>query len=267
MDHEQLRDVALEAAHAGAEVVRAGIDGDDRLKVTTKSEGDYVTAVDVAAEKAVLAVLARRTPEIAILAEETGGQMSDSGRLWVVDPLDGTTNFLRGYSSAVGVSVGLLEEGQPVAAAVAAPALHQVWSAARGAGARDGRGRPLAVRDDGGRGVTVTGLPFRRRELLSRYLPVLDRAIATMEDIRRLGSAALDCCHVAAGVWDGYFELNLGPWDLAAGILLVREAGGVVTDWDGDPDGPLRSGDVLAGGPTWHRRMLELIQTASPPAP
>src|SRR5262249_21927445 len=107
-------------------------------------------------------------------------------------------------------------------------------------------------------GVAATGLPFRHPELRARYLPVFDRAVAEFEDIRRAGAASLDLAYSAAGAFDGFFELNLSLSDIAAGALLVTEAGGVVSDWDGDPDGPYRTGDILAGSPSWHARMLAL---------
>jgi myo-inositol-1(or 4)-monophosphatase len=230
------------------------------LGTQTKGIGDYVTEADRAAEQAILAVLQREAPEIGVLAEESGGAAasSDDAPLWVVDPIDGTTNFLRGFP-VVGVSVGLMDRGRPVAAAVTAPLLGAAWCAAKGHGAFDGDGKPLRVRDDPqSRGVVATGFPFRRPELRSRYLPVFDRAIEGFEDIRRAGAASLDLAYAAQGAFDGFFELNLALWDIAAGSLLVTEAGGVVTDWDGDADAVYRNGNILAGSPRWHARMLEM---------
>jgi len=208
-------------------------------------------------------VLRREAPDVEVLAEESGGARSDDRPFWAVDPIDGTTNFLRGFP-VVGVSVGLMQGGRPVVAAVSAPLLDTAWCAARGHGAQDAAGHPLRVRDDPqSRGVVATGFPFRRPELRSRYLPVFDRAIESFEDIRRAGAASLDLAYAAAGAFDGFFELNLSLWDIAAGALLVTEAGGVVTDWAGDPDAVFRSGDILAGSPRWHERMLELTVTAA----
>ena len=186
--------------------------------------------------------------------------------MWVVDPIDGTTNFLRGFP-VVGVSVGLLEEGMPLAAAVAAPELARVWSAARGEGAHDQAGRRLRVRLPQGAGVVATGFPFRRPGNLARYRPVLDRALDQFEDLRRAGAASLDLAYSAEGVFDGYFELGLSPWDVAAGGLLVLEAGGVVTDWAGDSRAIYVSGDVLAGAPEWHERMLAMVAEAGASGP
>jgi myo-inositol-1(or 4)-monophosphatase len=178
--------------------------------------------------------------------------------MWVIDPVDGTTNFLRGFP-VVGVSVALVEDGRPVVGAVAAPLLGEVWSAAEGKGAFDRDGRRLEVSTHPGSGVIATGFPFRRKERLPRYLPVMTAALERFEDLRRAGAASLDLAYVGAGVFDGFFELGLGIWDIAAGALLVREAGGVVTDWSGDPEAVFVSGDILAGTPSWHAAMLEIV--------
>lgn len=260
MDLERLRAVAVQAAQAGDAVIRGWTARGGALGTESKGFADYVTAVDRAAEEAILAVLRREAPDIPALAEESGGERAEV--FWVVDPLDGTTNFLRRFP-VVGVSVGLMQGGRPVAGALTAPYLGASWSAAEGVGASDGEGRTLHVRDDDqGRGVVATGFPFRRPDNLARYLPVFERAIRDFEDIRRAGAACLDLAYAAQGSFDGYFELNLGLWDIAAGALIVREAGGVVTDWDGDAEAVFRSGDILAGAPYWHEQMLRIVREA-----
>ncbi|HZB98174.1 MAG TPA: inositol monophosphatase family protein, partial [Candidatus Sulfotelmatobacter sp.] len=225
--------------------------------VETKGFGDYVTAVDHAAEDAAVAVVTERTPDIPVLAEERGGSLAE--RVWVIDPVDGTTNFVRRFPM-VGVSAAVLQDGVPVAGAVAAPFLGETWSAARGGGARDKKGRPLAIASSEGKGVVATGFPFRNPANLSRYLPVMNTALDEFEDLRRPGAASLDLAYVAAGVWDGFFELGLAVWDIAAGALLILEAGGVVTDWEGDRLEVYTSGDILAGAPAWHETMLRIVR-------
>ena len=236
------------------------------LQPVAKAAGDYVTAADRAAQSAALRVLAVGAPEIAVLAEESVGAAEDGelpgGLLWAVDPIDGTTNYLRGFP-VVGCSVGLLEDGRPLVGAVAAPLLGGLWSAARGQGAHDRAGRRLQVQAHPGRGVVATGFPFRRPENRRRYLAVFEAVFAQVEDLRRAGAASLDLAYTATGSFDGYFELGLSPWDVAAGSLLVLEAGGRVTDWSGDAAAVYRTGDVLAGPPGWHEAMLGLIRTAS----
>jgi myo-inositol-1(or 4)-monophosphatase len=263
VDLERLRDVALGAVRAGDAVVRDWVARGTAMGTHTKGIGDYVTDADRAAEQAILAVLRRDAPDVAILAEESGGAAQGDEPFWAVDPIDGTTNFLRGFP-VVGVSVGLMHRGRPQVAAVSAPLIGQAWCAARGLGASDGAGRPLHVRDDAGsRGVVATGFPFRHPERRARYLPVFHAAIECFEDIRRAGAASLDLAYTAQGAFDGFFELNLSLWDIAAGALLVTEAGGVVSDWDGDPDSVYTTGNILAGSPSWHARMLSITQGAA----
>ena len=220
--------------------------------------GDYVTEVDLAAERAIVELLKAEGGGIGVHGEESGG--ADIADAWVVDPLDGTTNFTHGFW-AVGVSVALVREGRPVAGAICAPFLGQTWLAGRGEGAwLVGEGdepRRLHVSERvPAQAVVGTGFPFRRKDLLPRYLRTFEAALLRFEDLRRPGAAALDLAWVAAGVFDGFFELALGPWDVAAGGLLIEEAGGVVTDWSGD-DGWL-AGDILAGAPAVHEVLREL---------
>ena len=255
---DELRAVAVAAADAAGDVILRRANDSAALRAEEKAAGDYVTAVDREAEAAAIAVLNAAAPDIPVLAEEAGGSRAD--RLWVVDPVDGTTNLVRSFP-VVGVSVALLEEGRPVVAALAAPHLNNAWSAAEGAGANDAAGRPLRVGDREPAGcVVATGFPFRRKDerTLARYLSVFMGALLSFEDLRRAGAASLDLAYAAAGAFDGFFELNLGLWDIAGGALLVREAGGVVTDWLGDERAVFDSGNILAGSPKWHAAMLEI---------
>ncbi len=258
---QELCALAAAAAEAAGEVIRASRRDGSALQTQLKGAGDYVTVVDRAAEAAAVGLLREAEPSIDVLAEEGGGERSS--RMWVIDPVDGTTNFLRGFPE-VGVSIALVEEGLPTVAVVTAPFTGGRWSATAGGGAVDGAGRRLAVGGSKGGGVVATGFPFRRPENMSRYLPVLTAALGDFEDLRRAGAASLDLAYSAAGVWDGFFELQLALWDIAAGSLLVREAGGVVSDWDGDQAAVFRSGDILAGAPAWHERMLSITRRATP---
>lgn len=257
LDLDVLLATAERAARAGGEVVRAHF-GSAR-DVRAKAPGDWVSEADLASEAAVRAVLERETA-LPVLGEEAGGVVPDTG--WLVDPLDGTANFLHRFD-AVGVSVGLVVDGDPAVGVVYAPILDRCYSAASGCGAtRDGV--PITV---SGRSVdeaiVSTGLPFRRKENFDRYRRALTEVFAGFEDVRRIGAASLDLCWTAEGVFDGYFELHLGPWDVAAGAVIVREAGGVVTDWDGDSRGFLASGDILAGPAPNHARLLEIARATA----
>jgi myo-inositol-1(or 4)-monophosphatase len=250
MDLEAMREVARRAVAVGGEVVLAG--RRPGRGVAKGLPGDWVTEVDVASEAAIRAFLQEETPDIPVLGEETGGVLD--GLRWVVDPLDGTTNYLHRFP-AVGVSVGLVQDDTPVAGAIHAPFLGDTWHAARGSGAvwQPGGGAPgpcqVADRTPS-RSVVATGFPFRHKERLPQYLPVMTAALERFEDLRRPGAACLDLAWAACGVFDGFFELGLGAWDVAAGVLLVEEAGGRVTDWNGVAD--RLSGDVLAGSPAIH---------------
>ena len=259
IDHLSIAIGAAEAAGRVISAARRRLVGP--VAAESKGQGDWVTAVDREAEAAALAILTTATPDIPVLAEETGGSRGE--RYWVVDPLDGTTNFVRGFPM-VGVSIALVVDGEPHVGVVSAPLLGERWSGRRGEGAVDRSGRLLDIRAMPAGGVTATGFPFRNPERRASYLRVMTRALDRFEDLRRPGAASLDLAYSAAGVWCGFFELNLASWDVAAGALLVREAGGVVTDWSGDPTAWLLSGDIVAGAPAWHERMLSLITETAP---
>jgi myo-inositol-1(or 4)-monophosphatase len=249
--------VALRAARAGARVLVDGGLPRPGGPTEVKGAGDYVTASDRRSEAAILEVLARETPGVAVLAEERGG--TRAGTMWAVDPLDGTTNFTRGFP-VVAVSVGLVHDGVPIAGVVIAPFLELEFTVSKGKGATLNRERLPALRPlDPSRAVVATGFPFRNKGRMPHYRPVVEGALLRFEDLRRAGAAALDLAWTAAGTFDGYFELNLNTWDLAAGAALVLEVGGRVSDWSGG-DGWIESGDILAAAPAVHEVLLELAQ-------
>jgi len=259
MTPDELLTIASGAARIGGATILAA--GRTR-EAEEKSAGDYVTAVDGASERAIARFLAEATSDIPLVGEERGGLTSD--RYWLVDPLDGTTNFLHGFP-IVAVSVALVEEGRPTVGAVHAPFLRETYAAAAGSGATvertDGSVERLHVaRRTVERAVVGTGFPFRHKEILPRYYRALYAALERFEDLRRPGAAALDLAWVAAGVFDGFFELALGPWDVAAGAVLIREAGGTVTDWAGADD--VLAGDILAGPPAVHAELLRIAAEA-----
>ncbi len=259
-----MRAVARSAALVGADVVRAGVRPE--TGAAKGLPGDWVTEVDVASERAIAGFLAAETPSVSFVGEELGGAAA-SGLRWVVDPLDGTTNYVHGFW-AVGVSVALVDGDRPVAGAVAAPFLKEVWHAAAGGGTvweqASGTGPCRVSARPTASAVVATGFPFRRKERLPRYLASMTAALEAFEDLRRPGAASLDLAWTACGLFDGFFELGLAPWDVAAGGLLVQEAAGVVSDWTGG-DGWL-GGDILAGSPAVHEVLRSVAQVA-PPAP
>ena len=248
-DLERFREVAARAAGAAGGVILAS----EAPEAELKGRADYVTEVDREAERAARRVLSTETPEVPVVGEELGGR--DAGRHWLVDPVDGTVNFLHRFP-VVGVSVALIEDGRPMAGAVHGPYLETTFTAARGQGAEQD-GAPLRVSDaTPDRAVVGTGFPFRAKERLPEYLKLMLPALERFEDLRRPGAVALDLAWVAAGVFDGFFELGLSPWDVAAGALLIEEASGMVTDWSGGGD--YLSGDILAGNPAVHGALIAL---------
>lgn len=222
------RKVALEAARAGAAVVREGFLS--RPEVEMKGAVNPVTVVDDQAEQAIFGALDRLCPGEPVLGEESGGAGWDSERVWIVDPLDGTVNFVHGMPH-VSVSVAVWESGAPRAGAVLDVTRGEEFSAS--AGDRSYLdGDPIEVSDETNlaESLIVTGFPYDRQERAPEYAAVLAAVMARVQGVRRLGSAALDLAWVACGRFDGYWEYGLGPWDSAAGVLLVESAGGSVSD-------------------------------------
>jgi myo-inositol-1(or 4)-monophosphatase len=259
-DLASLRAVAVEAAWAGSRALEPFVRDRVVLEVETKSANDFVTRADLASERAISEVIRSRFPKHRILGEEEEGGESLGGEvpLWVVDPLDGTTNFIRGFPMYA-VSVACTLEGRPVAGAVLDVARNELFEASRGGGCSCS-GRALRVSGRAGLegALIATGFPFRRRHRTEAFLASFRSVFSRVADVRRAGAAALDLASVAAGRLDGFWEEGLGPWDIAAGGLLVEEAGGVVSDFRGGGD-HLRTGAVVAAGPGVHGPLRELI--------
>ena len=246
------------AAQAGGSVVRAA--GLGVHPTESKGPGDYVTAVDRQSEEVIVRVLRSAFPDLPVLAEEGGGDRRDTG--WVVDPIDGTTNFSRGFPM-VGVSVALLVDGSPAVGCVHAPFLGWTYTARQGMGTHDQNGRRLLLGDpEPGQALITTGFPFKDPGSIPRLLGALGGVLREFEDVRRPGAASLDLAYTASGVFSGYFELGLKVWDIAAGALLVTEAGGVVSDWEGE-QGHLATGDIVAGPPRVHAALLRATRSGS----
>jgi myo-inositol-1(or 4)-monophosphatase len=250
--------VAMTAAQKGGEVLRTFFRTLDPAQVTEKAHNDFVSAADRASEEAITSYLAEKTPGLGMLAEE-GGAHGGGGTRWVVDPLDGTANFVRSFPHFA-VSVALVANGRVEVGAICDPMRDELYSAARGTGAWC-NGRRLRVTGRAGLGgaLLTTGFPFRVHRLLDTYLKVFHDVFLEVAAIRRPGAAALDLAHTAAGIFDGFFEFCLSPWDVAAGALLVREAGGLVTNLDGG-DEIFSHGNVVAAGPAVHRDLLAVIR-------
>lgn len=223
--------IAVEAAQAGATCIESSLSGP--AQVAHKGKVDLVTEVDLASEEAIRAVLEHKTPGIPILAEEGGGA-SDCDTRWIVDPLDGTTNFVHGFPSFA-VSVGLEIDGVLSAACIVDPLRGDTYSAAAGTGATL-NGAALRVSETAtlDQALLLTGFAYDRRERARFYLRYVQAFLERAQGLRRAGAAALDLCHIAAGRADGMWEFNLSAWDVAAGALIIEEAGGRVTDMSGE---------------------------------
>ena len=234
-DARELRQAAEEIARSAGELL-LGFVG-ERLDIRLKGDVDLVTQADRASEDLIVGELRRRFPDHEILAEEGGGRraMPDGRVLWIVDPLDGTTNFAHGLP-IWSVSIAAYRDGVGLAGVVHDPSRDECFSAARGEGASL-NGRPIRVSTETelGRALLVTGFPYDIRTSPANNLDHFSRFMVRSRAVRRLGSAAIDLAYVAAGRFDAFWEMKLAPWDVAAGALLIREAGGVVTRFDGGP--------------------------------
>lgn len=270
---DDLLATAIAAARAGAAVHAAHRGGVEQSAWDRKRAADFVTFVDREAEQEVLRAIRAVHPDHDVLAEEgTEGTLlagvvepnphvaarAHPGPLWVIDPLDGTTNYLHGYR-AYAASVAVCFGGEPAAGAVIDGYTGEVWSASRGGGARlDERRLSVSAIDALENALVGTGFPFKTPDRIREQLDMLDVVLRATSGVRRAGSAALDLCHVAAGYFDGFFELDLAPWDIAAGVLMVREAGGVITDLSGGVPVTGERG-VLAGNRPIHGRLGDLL--------
>jgi myo-inositol-1(or 4)-monophosphatase len=234
--------VMVKAARAGGNILLRHMHRLDALNVVEKERMDYASEVDGLAEEVIVKELRRANPDYAVLGEEGGAQKGNRGPsrfTWVIDPLDGTSNYLRGFPHWC-VSIALCEGAEPVHAVVFDPLRNELFTASRGAGAQLNERRiRVAERKDLSGAVLTTGFPPRERKRAGAQLKCIDELLATAEDIRRTGSAALDLAYVASGRSDGYFEAGVQAWDIAAGILLVREAGGRICDFRGAATGPV----------------------------
>ena len=240
------------------------IDAARRANLVWDSKGpsDFVSDVDRASEAAIAETVRQRHPEATLLAEEGSPDASAThGLVFVADPLDGTTNFLHGVPWYA-VSIAALVEGEVVAGAIINAATGELFSATAGGGARrGGETMRVSATTDPARALIATGFPFADVAAIARYLPMLPAVLRATSGIRRNGAAALDLADVAAGRYDAFWELRLAPWDIAAGLLLVREAGGRITTFEGE-DCRVAATSVVAGNPVMHAWLRDIVQAA-----
>jgi myo-inositol-1(or 4)-monophosphatase len=249
--------IAVKAAIRAGKIIHRSTDKIDHLTVTKKSHADFVSEVDRVAEQTIIQTLLDAYPDHAILAEESGSH-GESEFLWIIDPLDGTTNFLHGFPQ-FSVSIALQHKGVITQAVVFDPIRNELFTATRGRGAflNDKRLR-VTKRIHLADALIGTGFPYSNFDHIDAYMGILRDMMQQTSGLRRPGSAALDLAWTAAGRYDGFFETGLKPWDIAAGTLLITEAGGMVSDLSGN-DSFMKSCHVCAGNPDIHPQLLKVI--------
>ncbi len=255
--HEAFLDVAIRAARSAGRFIVENMGRISTADVDIKQASDFVTYVDRESERMIIEAIRQEFPGHTILAEES---LREKGEyLWIIDPLDGTTNYIHGYPMFA-VSIALKHDNRIEVGVVFDPLRDELFTAISGKGAYL-NGRPIGVSgiNDIGGSLLTTGFPFRKKEMIDLYLRLFRRLFNRVSDIRRAGSAALDLAHLACGRCDGFFELGLSPWDVAAGGLLIKEAGGIVTDFGGG-DGYIDTGNIVASSPAIHGEILKEVR-------
>ncbi len=265
---QPMLNIAVRAARSAGDLIARRMERLDSIAVETKQRNDYVTEVDREAETRIIQTLQRSYPEHGILAEESGQQEGQTGNdyVWIIDPLDGTTNFLHGFPHFA-VSIALANRGRLEQAVIYDPIRQDLFTASRGDGAALNDRRIRVSSRKGLEGALLgTGFPYRDDQPGDAYMAILREFMKHSAGIRRPGSAALDLAWLAAGRIDGFWEAGLQPWDIAAGALLVREAGGIIGDlWGGDDY--MASGNVLGANPKVFHAMKQVIDACSAEAP
>jgi len=255
--HPMLNTAVKAARRAGQIINRASLDL-DLLKVSKKQHNDFVTEIDKAAEAAIIETLSTAYPDHAILAEESGATERESDFQWIIDPLDGTTNFIHGFQYYC-VSIALAHKGQVTQAVIFDPTRNDLYTASRGSGAfLNERRIRVGRRDRIADGLLGTGFPFREADGIDTYNELFKEMTLACTGLRRPGAAALDLANVAAGRLDGFFEQGISAWDVAAGSLLVTEAGGIVGNYTGESDF-LHVGEIAAGNPKMFAQMVPIL--------
>ncbi len=251
--------VMINAARRAAKTLRRDFGEVEALQVSRKGAADFVSAADIRAEQAIFEELSKARPRYGFVMEEKGEvEGADNSNRWIVDPLDGTTNFLHGIPH-FSISIALERDRQPIAGVVYNPATDELYWAEKGEGAfMNERRLRVSARSELDSALFATGLPFKGRPGLAAALGETGRVLEQTAGVRRFGSAALDLAFVAAGRYDAYWERGLNAWDVAAGIVLVREAGGVVSEIDGGAK-PLSAGSILASNADMHEKARALI--------
>lgn len=251
---KKLLDISVKAVHSAGNIM---LDGRD-YSVSSKSKSDYVTEIDIECQKVIKEIISAEFPSHNFLAEEDGGIYEDKDDLWIIDPLDGTTNFIHGLSHSA-VSIAFYTSGDIKTAVIYDPYKKELFHAVKGGGAfLNGKSIFASGINDMGSSLIATGMPFRKHEKIPEYFSALSKVLKNSSGIRRMGSAAIDLAYTACGRFDGFFEGWLGPWDIAAGVLIVEEAGGKVSDFSGGKDF-LKNGCIIASGKNIYDQLFDIV--------
>jgi myo-inositol-1(or 4)-monophosphatase len=250
--------VAVKAARRAATIINRASLNLERLQIDRKQHNDFVTEVDKAAEEAIIETLSEAYPNHGFLAEESGELLNNSDHIWIIDPLDGTTNFIHGFPQYA-ISIALSVNGVLQQAVIYDPNRDELFSASKGAGAYvDRRRLRVASQIKLENALIGTGFPYRQDQDVDQYLKIFAEMTRQCAGLRRPGAASLDLAYVAAGRYDGFFESELKPWDMAAGALIITEAGGLVGNYRGE-EGFLESGEIMAGNPRIFAQMAQVL--------
>ncbi|RJQ55702.1 MAG: inositol monophosphatase [Nitrospiraceae bacterium] len=262
MNHEksEFLGAAFRAAMLAGDFIRRNLGTISKDEIDIKEASDFVTHIDRESEQIIIKIIREKFPHHRFLAEESLKETPAGSYRWIIDPLDGTTNYIHGYP-VFSLSIALQFNEEIITGIVFDPLRDEVFTAEKGKGAfLNGKKITVSAVSDMANSLIATGFPFRRRKLIDPYLKVFKNIFNRVSDIRRAGSAALDLAHVACGRCDGFFEIALGPWDIAAGSLLIREAGGIITDFAGGGD-YLLTGNVVTATPVIYGEMLKEVKS------
>ncbi len=256
---KHLFETAVEAAQHAGEYISASRDTLSAADIGLKDSFDFVTRVDKESEEMIIGFIRKRFPDHHFLAEESIHEIETNGHRWIIDPLDGTTNYIHGFPLSA-VSIALQYKTEIIMGVVFDPFRKELFTAVRGEGAfLDGRKIVVSDVSAMGNALIATGFPFKRKELADQYLALFKNIFLEVSDIRRAGSAALDLAYLACGRFDGFFEIGLSPWDCAAASLMIKEAGGYITNFGGGNDF-LHTGNIVAGNAFTHSVILGKVK-------
>jgi myo-inositol-1(or 4)-monophosphatase len=255
---DPILNIAVRAARAAGNIIIRAVDRLDTINISEKQPHDYVTDVDQACEREIINIIHKAYPSHAILGEETGA-ISGDDYTWIIDPIDGTRNFIHGFPQFA-VSIGVSYKNRMEYGVIYDPMRQELFTATRGKGTQLNERRVrVAKRTQLDECLLATGFPFRHtEELLQAYLKSLAALLPICGDVRRPGAATLDLAYVACGRFDGFWELGLKPWDYAAGVLMIKEAGGLVTDFSGTEEFT-KTGNIVAGNPKILKQLLKVV--------